>query len=98
MRSSTGASLHVSCRNTPITLCDLAKSQTMQTRVLYTFWFLFAAIYCLQGAATGKLLKAPRSKQYWPLSGRNRFLCLIAGIVCVVGTVLTFISIFPPPY
>jgi hypothetical protein len=69
----------------------------MQTRLLYTFWLVFAAIGFLQAAATGKLSKAARSKRYWQLSGKGRCLCLIIGIGCVVGTILVFLSIFPHP-
>src|ERR1700722_13344988 len=69
----------------------------MQTRLLYTFWLLFAAIYFLHGAATGKLSKTPKSKRYWSLSRRGRFLCLVVGITCAVGTILAFLSIFAHP-
>jgi len=67
----------------------------MENRLLFTFWLLFAAIYFLQGAATGRLRKTKRSKQYWGLSARGRFLCLLVGVICGVGTVMTFHSIFP---
>lgn len=66
----------------------------MENRLLFTFWLLFSAIYFLQGAATGKLSKAARSKRYWLLSARGRVLCLFLGVVCVVGTVVEFLSIF----
>jgi hypothetical protein len=69
----------------------------MQTRLLYTFWLLFAAIGLLQAAATGKMSKAPRSKRYWQLSGKSRCVCLVICIGCVVGTILVFLSIFPHP-
>jgi hypothetical protein len=69
----------------------------MENRLLFTFWLLFAAIYFLQGAATGKLYKAARSRQYWVLSSRGRFLCLLVGSISAVGTVITFLSIFPRP-
>jgi hypothetical protein len=68
----------------------------MQNRLIFTFWLLFAAIYFLQGAVTGRLFKAARSKQYWGLSARSRLLCLLVGLVCVVGTVIAFLSIFHP--
>jgi hypothetical protein len=58
---------------------------------------LFAAIYTLQGAATGKLVKAARSRHYWSLSARGRLLCLLVGLICVAGTVIAFLSIFPRP-
>ncbi len=41
--------------------------RTMQNRLIFTFWLLFSAIYFLQGAATGKLTKAPGSRRYWAL-------------------------------
>ena len=66
----------------------------MENRLLFTFWLLFLAIYFLQGAASGKLYKAARSKQYWALSARGRVLCLFVGVVCVVSTVVAFLSIF----
>jgi hypothetical protein len=69
----------------------------MPNRLIFTFWLLFAAIYFLQGAATGKLSKAARSRQYWALSGRGRLLCYLVGVICVVGTVIAFLSIFPRP-
>ena len=37
----------------------------MQSRLMYTLWLLFSAIYILKGASTGKLSKAARSKRYW---------------------------------
>ena len=67
----------------------------MQSRLMYTLWLLFSAIYFLKGASTGKLSKAARSKRYWTLSANGRLLCLLAGAVCVVGTVIVFLSIFP---
>jgi hypothetical protein len=67
----------------------------MENRLIFTFWLLFSAIYFLQGAATGKLSKAARSKRYWCLSARGRFVCLVVGVGWVVGTVAAFLSIFP---
>jgi len=69
----------------------------MQNRLIFTFWLLFSAIYFLQGAATGKLTKAPRSRKYWALSARSRILCLLVGAARVVGTVVAFLSVFPRP-
>ena len=67
----------------------------MQNRLIFTLWLLFSAIYLLQGAATGRLSKAARSKKYWVLSRRGRLLCLLVGVTCIVGTVIAFLSIFP---
>jgi hypothetical protein len=69
----------------------------MQNRLLFTFWLLLSAIYFLQGAATGKLTKAARSKKYWALSAGGRILCLLIGVACVVGMVIAFLSNFPRP-
>jgi hypothetical protein len=67
----------------------------MQNRLIFTFWLLFAAIYFLQGAATGRLTKAARSREYWSLSAGSRILCLLVGVACAVGMVIAFLSMFP---
>jgi hypothetical protein len=65
----------------------------LENRLLFTFWLLFSAIYFLQGAASGKLSKAARSKRYWTLSARGRVLCLFVGVACI-GTVVAFLLVF----
>jgi hypothetical protein len=70
------------------------RGRPLENRLLFTFWLLFSAIYFLQGAATGRLFKAARSKRYWALSARGRLLCLLVGLGCVAGTVAALLSIF----
>jgi hypothetical protein len=77
-----------------MTRIDQWNVRQMQNRLIFSFWLLFAAIYFLQGTATGKLYKAARSRQFWALSGRGRVLCLLIGVACVVGMVIAFLSIF----
>src|SRR5215469_1762574 len=52
------------------------------------FCLLFSAICFPQGAATGRLSKAGRSKRYWALSANRRLLCFLVGLACTAGTVV----------